>query len=411
MNSANFSDELPPEFTPEDLTPDRELQPLLKQLKLTPPEGYFETFWQELQPQLEPVPPRLPWGLRLIHRLKNPPVLTAAAALLIIMLWLPMSLQHTHTQQQAALPTSEEQLTKSLPEGGQIAARRDLLLEKDTSTQQTPPAPLLLGAGRPVYQAGGGNPATETPAEPTETLPLQQAELQLEVPELANTLRHIEQLARRQGGYSLNSELSHPEKGSASARISLKVPAHQLQTLLTQIEQAGVLRHKRMTNEDRRIQSNTWDPTPHQTAQKSDDKPQWFSTVELQLLQKKASGFWAQNDITDLLTTRLNQTLRETLGLLLNLFSLLPALLIYSGCAWILWKLLSFGLVTRMQLFSSQTLATAYLLGLLFFPLLVGEQALFKVTLLVSGLIGVASGMQHLQRLRAKNSSEPPAQD
>ena len=409
MNASDFSDELTPELQTQDPEPDPELQALLKQVQATPPEGYFEAFWQELQPQLQTIMPSVPLHLRLLRSLKTPPVLTAAAAVLVIALLLPIGLRQNQSSPPQA-PLAEEQQAKSLPEGSQIAARRDLGLEKEA---MLPPAPLVLGAGQPENKATRTDNSLETPsAELDNEGPIQQAELQLDVTELATSLGRIEQLTQAQGGYSVTSELSQPETGPAVAQMRLKVPAGQLQALLAQIEQQGTLRHKQLKSEDRETQANTWDPQPNASTEPEQTTPEnpntqtVFSTISLQLTQKTAVGFWDQAQTLTLIKARFNQILSETLRLTFNLFSLLPALLIYFGCAWLLWKLLYLGLIARMQLLAPQTLAIAYLLGLLFFPLLAGEQALFRVTLLIGMLMGGSIGVRHLMRQRKPEARE-----
>ncbi|PIQ24449.1 hypothetical protein COW36_24675 [bacterium (Candidatus Blackallbacteria) CG17_big_fil_post_rev_8_21_14_2_50_48_46] len=457
----------------QDPPADPGLHTLLQSLKQEPPADYFEQFWTELQPQLTPAVSES-WALRLLRQLKSPPALSVAAAVLVIALLIPTGVLKTgQPLLQAEAPTGVQEQTeaqsldtsraKTLPGGGRVAARNEGLIaqnqplledanrvERDQDKAVTE-EPMVLGAARQDLLAEDAKTKEERPAAPAlkkdnqaRKIPILQgynqadylvksATLGVEVARLDQAFSSVSKLMTEHGGYIVSSEMSRPEEGTATARISLKVPKQHFLTVIEQIEKTGEVRSKQIRSEDLWLQLQRQkieiDDLQTQVNENKENKAQQralkrqlreqelqrqefeqmlrMASLDLVLTQKAPSRFWSLGDVGEQLRVRLNRALQDTLRMLVNILVFLPPLLIYFGCAWLIWLLLKLVLVTRLELLSPRALSIAYLLGLLFFPLAMGGKDLFRATLLFAALLTAGVGIKTLLgRLR---KPEPPA--
>jgi hypothetical protein len=357
---------------------------------------------------------------------------------------------------------------KRLPNGGRVSTRSDLLrdqspvVEEDKNNLPAAAPPMVLGAAKEestannedlkkqkdILQEKSSNRVAAEPASPPAKIPLlegynqadylvKSANLGVEVPQLNQAFSATSEIINQHGGYIVSSQMSRPEQGPASAQISFKVPKQHFLKVIEKIEKTGEVRNKQIHSEDLwlQVQRQKLDQAdlqgrvdenkgkPDQRALKrqlkeAELKKQEFeqmlrmASLELQLTQKAPSRFWNLDSVGEQLQYKLNRALGDTLKLLVEILVFLPPLLIYFGCAWLLWLLLKLILVQRLALLNSRALAIAYLLGLLFFPLALGGKELFRATLLFAALLAAGNGIKLLlQRWRKPTAVEPAPLD
>jgi hypothetical protein len=408
---------------PRDREPevDQGLRQLLQTHRVMPPEGYADSLWAALEPQLQ----QPPLWVRTVSHLRRPFPAIAAGILLLVLtpaLWPQLQQQYP----KAEAPTLQDTVAPATPEGFTIGSnqRSETLARTPLRLGAAPPRALEEAqipsedslAAKEEYKAKSLAPAPSTqnlsgtsPAEIT-----QEVDMQLEVKHLAERMQAILKLTEQAGGFAREARLEQAPQGEPRAELQLKIPRARFQSTLTAIQALGTLRQLHISGEDlwepltqnRLAQSQlvaklaqTKDPEAQRALQQEIDQRKLdaqrheralaMGHVRL-ILTAQPQGQWAGVTlIPPQIEQRLAQALRQTLEMAVTVVAVLPPLLLWCLCATAVWKVLAWVLVTKLGLMQLHTFGWLFLSAIVFFPLYLsrGREWMAMVTFVVLSLI------------------------
>lgn len=258
--------------------------------------------------------------------------------------------------------------------------------------------------------------------------------VRLEVPELQKGFQKISQVVASFQGFIVESEFRKSEKGQATATFKVKLPKASLMDALAQMEQEGIVREKQIKSEDvwlkmqkERLNTQRLNEQIAVAKQKKQDpkalkyqleeqklkNEQYqqmlsYATLYVTLFEKVSPyGSW----VSDRTWRKLHRMVRDTTDMLVELLVILPPVLLFLGCAWVVWKLLSWALVSRLALVTAPVLGWIYVAGLVFFPVYFAGEGLLNSVLLFVSLIAFVWGANTFFKWFKNRQQRPPVED
>lgn len=428
---------------PRDREPevDQGLRQLLQEHRTMPPEGYADSLWASLEPQLQ----QPPLWVRTVSHLRRPfPAIAAGILLLMLTPAIWPQLQQQYPKVEA--PALQDAVAPAPPEGFTIGSnqRPETLARAPLRLGAAPPRALQEAeapsedsiAAKEEYKAKTFAPAPSTTNSPSGNSLAeitQEVDMQLEVKGLAIRMQEILKLTEQAGGFAREARLEQAPQGEPRAELQLKIPRAHFQSTLTAIQALGTLRQLHISGED------LWEPLAQNRLAQSQlvaklaqaKDPETRRALQQEIEQRKLDAqrqerALAMGNVRLILTTqpqgqwagvtlippqieqRLAQALRQTLEMVVTVIAVLPPLLLWCLCATAVWKVLAWLLVTKLGLMQLHTFGWLFLSAIVFFPLYLsrGREWMAMVTFVVLSLImqGARQGWSWWQQ-RSQSSS------
>lgn len=240
---------------------------------------------------------------------------------------------------------------------------------------------------------------------------IRQGTLSLEVKQVDQAFRSIEDIVDKSQGYIVSATLNQPDEGRANADIQLKVPRKFMTQVTAELEALGSVRQKTLRSEDiwlnyqqQQIEiehtqgqlNQTTQPTDRLALQKQIKQEKIerlrlqqmlnMSTLDLHLSETAVSQIWDMQQTWESILQQLVRSGRETLLMLTAVVAFIPPLLVYILVGYIGIRLLKWLLVARLNILPERTLYTLAIMALVYFPLYWSNrrtsEAIFSFTLL-----------------------------